>query len=210
MKIFTLLLSRTKVKSYHTIENTDERIIKGILQNSNQIISELYQQNYLKVKKMVRTFKNTRLDPEDVFQEGMTRAILNIRNGKFRGESSFSTYLSSICRNICLKQLSKKSEYELNDNYDVIEEDNHFEIIQQVLKLRQQLGVNCRTIIDLRFTLEENELNKDPNKCASFDEIAKKTQITAINARQRFKRCLDKLRELAQQSPDFNEYFIPS
>ena len=68
---------------------------------------------------------------EDIYQDGFTIAVVNIRNGKFRGESSFSTYLNSICRNICLKKLKESRSVEFTEGHEKLEEvDNHL-IIQK-------------------------------------------------------------------------------
>ncbi len=184
--------------------NCDKKIIEGILQNSNKVMTSVYKQNFVKIKKMVGSFKNTTLDPEDVFHEGFSRAIVNIREGKFRGESSFSTYLNGICKNICMKQLSKKKTYELSLNYEIADDENHFELLEMVLQVRKRMDRKCRTIVDLRFDLNESSNNEG---LTTFEEIAEKLNLSVVNARQRFSRCLAKLRELVGSSPEINEYF---
>jgi len=209
MKISALKVSHKQGDSYHYTDDYEISIIDGILQNSNQVISEIYNQNFRKIKRMVLSFNNTMLDPDDIFQEGLTRAIINVQSGKFKLESSFSTYLSSICRNVCLKQLSKKRTFELNDKFDqTVENEKNFEALNAILEIKEQLDRKCREIIDLRFSMLDNHNTETPNKCMPFDEIAEKMQLTTINARQRFKRCLDKLRNLAYKTPELTDYFI--
>jgi len=202
---FRLSLSLKKNKS--SLKDNDKNIINGIHNNSNQIMIPVYQQNFVKIKKMVRLFRNTTLDPEDIFQEGLTRTIMNIRAGKFKENSSFATYLYGICRNICLKQLSKIQTTELKQNQDFVEEDNHFNLLDNLLKVKEQMDDRCKTIIDLRFSLKGNIDKGDSNKCYSFDEISDKLHLSAANARQRFKRCIDKLRERISSTPELKEYF---
>ena len=151
---------------------------------------------------MVYTFRNTTLDPDDIFQEGLTRAIINIREGRFRGESSFLTYLNSICRNICLKELSRKQSGLIGAR-DIIVENNlaDFEALDQLFKIRNQLDEKCRTIIDLRFGLE----TEGTGKSKAFEEIAAELGLSPDNARQRFKRCLDKLREFVRGNLELKE-----
>jgi RNA polymerase sigma factor (sigma-70 family) len=185
------------------IQDQDEKeLIDGILGNSNIVISKIYHSNAQKVKRMVWSFKNLSLDPDDIFQEGLTIALLNVHEGKFRGESSFSSYLNSICRNLCLKQLSKKRHVELTDNHDLIETaDVNLGVIEKVLEFKNKIGEKCREVIDLRFSLGEHINHENPNKCLSFEMIAEQLSITQVSARQRFKRCLDQLRELVDSSP---------
>ncbi len=185
----------------------DERIIEGILQNSNEIMTDVYKQYFKKIEKMVYSFHNTILEPEEIFQEGFTLAIINVKVGKFKGESSFYTYLNSICRNICLKQLSKKRDTGLSPGIAIKDEDDYFnkrdtrEIIDIVLKLKQKMDDKCKTIIDLRFLLGNDNAEKDPRESLlPFNEIGERLQLSAVNARKRFSRCLAKLKEMADSS----------
>lgn len=197
MRIFSSSMSHLKSDQYHKANISDEQIISGILNNDDKIIGSVYKEYYQRIKKMIYTFRNITLDPDDIFQEGLTRAIINIREGRFRGESSLLTYLNSICRNICLKELSRKRTEPIEDQ-KLNEEDKSidFELIDELLIIRNQMEEKCRTIIDLRFGLNDNH----PIKDSSFDEIAAFLGLTAENARQRFKRCMDKLREFVKNS----------
>lgn len=197
MKIFSSSMSHFKSDPYQKANISDEQIIHGIINYDDLIIRSIYKEYYQRIKKMIYTFKNITLDPDDIFQEGLTRAIINIREGRFRGESSFLTYLNSICRNICLKDLSRKRTESI-ENQQLNEEEKSidFEFLDEILQIRNQLEEKCKTIIDLRFGLNE----KHPIKDLSFDEIATFLGLTTDNARQRFKRCLDKLREFVKNS----------
>ena len=200
-------LSRILGGGYSIGELTEEMIIQGIIDRSEKVISLLYKENLPKIKNLVWSFRNVVLDAEDIFQDGFTIAIMNISNGKFRGESSFSTYLNSICRNICLKKLSSTSTKEFTDAYDRMEEVEQHDLIQKLLALRNQLDQKCKEIIDLRFTLG-GKINEDaPNKCLSFEEIGEYLGLTTDNARQRFKRCLDGFRKMVMDSNDIQEHY---
>lgn len=95
---------------------SNDVLIKGILNNDSLIIRQIYLENYEKIKVMVLNFNNIRIDPQDVFQEGLTRAVINIRKGVFKGESKFSIYLYGICRNICLNEYKEKKLLVSNEN----------------------------------------------------------------------------------------------
>ncbi len=209
MKIISIPLSHSSAKKYNRLDYSDPEILDGIFRNENEVIKHIYKKYFTKIKQMVFTFKHTALYPEDIFQEGLTRAVINIREGKFRGESSFYTYLNSICRNICLKELNlmKGRNDELKEEVADANETN-FEAIVLLLEIRKRLNDGCREILDLRFDLneKEDEPQTAPTGCRSFEEIAGLLDLTAANARQRFKRCFDKLRELVMNEPDLNEY----
>lgn len=202
MKIIPFQMSQSSGPGYQRANITDESIIMGIINHDEAAIGAVYREYHQKIKKMVYTFRNTTLDPDDIFQEGLTRAIINIREGRFRGESSFMTYLNSICRNICLKELSRKQTDPIGSR-DLPVENNpiNFEALDQLLKIRNQLDEKCWSIIDLRFGLE----SEDTGKSKAFEEIAAELGLSPDNARQRFKRCLDKLREFVNDNVELKE-----
>ena len=208
MKTYTNNLSHLIGNQHSNVELSEQLLVQEIIQNSERVISKLYNDNFIKVKKMVWAFKNLALDPDDIFQEGFTKAIFNIQEGKFRGESSFSTYLNSICRNLCLKQLSKVNNVELNESHDIPDETQDIEMLKRLIEMKNQMGEKCRQVIELRFTLGEVIHVEEPNKCLSFDTIAERLNITTVSARQRFKRCLDHLREMIVNSPHYKEHFL--
>lgn len=205
MKIIPFQLSHSSLAKYKRANITDENIIAGIINHDEAAIGLVYKEYHQKIKKMVYTFRNTALDPDDIFQEGLTRAIINIREGRFRGDSSFLTYLNSICRNICLKELAKKQNAQISENDFIPDSDNiDFDALNHLLLIRKRLEEKCRTIIDMRFGLDGNETGKG----SAFEEIAVSLGITAENARQRFKRCLDKLREYVFGNNDLKNLFF--
>jgi len=183
------------------IKNADQEIIDGILQNDSKTIALIYKNNFDRIKSMVRGFKNISLDAEDVFQEGLTRAIINVRKGNFKGDSSFPTYLYGICRNLCLKDYHKSKaivDKEISDIKEEIEED-HFESLQLIIKLKDLLDDQCKRIIDLRFGIQQKE-----GVSTRFESIAKFLGINADNARQRFRRCFGKLKSLVSDHKELN------
>ncbi|HCT72019.1 MAG TPA: hypothetical protein DF409_14660 [Bacteroidales bacterium] len=65
--------------------------------------------------------------------------------------------------------------------------------------LKEKMDEKCRQIIDLRFGLGRPDMNKSnepgENHSVKFEDIAVMLGIEADNARQRFRRCIEKLRE---------------
>ncbi len=181
------------------------KIVEGILRNDTATIKHIYREDFGKISSMVNNFKYINLEPDDVFQEGLTRAVINIRKGVFKGDSSFSTYLYGICRNLCLKEYNRSKFHttsEINDINEEVEDDN-FDSIQIMLKLMDKLDDNCKAIIDLRFGIGNNGENHIA--VTRFDAIAAKLNISADNARQRFGRCFSKLKKLIVSNPMFNQ-----
>jgi RNA polymerase sigma factor (sigma-70 family) len=203
-------VSQTIRNKYNKIAYSEKDLIEGIILNQDWAIREIYKTQYVAIKKMVYTFKNTTLEPEDIFQEGLTRAIMNIRNDKFNRHSTFSTYLNGICRNICLKQLHQKKNIPIPEEQtpENQEEDLYYEMLSLINSIKKRLNTNCSEIIDLRFNQNEQPDKSNPKKkLTGFDEIAGRLNITSDNARQRFKRCLEQLRKMVFEHPEYRTLF---
>jgi len=191
---------------------SEQEIIKGIIEDDDMVIRYLYKKYYTGIRRLVYSFRNLRLDPDDIFQDGLTRAVLNVKNGKFHGKSAFYTYLNSICHHICIQELkSDHGDYPVFD--DVPDDDNIQETSQDAVfllgKIKEKMDPACRQIIDTRFgigldhILDEVQLGHHQN--LKFEEIGKILGIEPDNARQRFKRCMEKLREMLISNPAWND-----
>ena len=174
-------------------------LVEGLRDGNPAIIKRIYKDNFGKIKAMVINFNNMDLDAEDVFQDGLTITLLNIKKGKFKGESLLSTYIYGICRNICLKEYRKNRHVFSRDTIEVaeeMEEMDHYQEIKTMLQVKTKLKEDCRKIIDLRFGIGIENPTKDETR---FDNIARKLGIQADNARQKFRRCFKRLQELMRQ-----------
>jgi RNA polymerase sigma factor (sigma-70 family) len=204
-------MSQTIQKRYKRVAFSEQELIEGLRQNEDWAVREIYVTQFKAIKKMVYTFKNISLEPDDIFQEGLTRAILNIQAGKFKNNSAFNTYLNGICKNICRKQLEKQNMLPIANEPESTESinENYYEMLSFVNQLKAQLNLLCREIIDLRFkqnSEQPTEKNKG-NKLPGFEEIARKLDITSDTARQRLKRCLDQLRKMIFEHPEYQTLF---
>ena len=192
------------MKVVQTDKITDE-IVAGIMSNDSKTLAIVYDKYLNSIRKLVSNYSRLKLDAGDVFQEGLSRVIVNIRNGKFRGDSSFHSYFYAVCRNICLKEINKVHE----DNREIIERneeddsDKEWELIQLLLELRNKIDADCRDLIDLRFNIDRSYEGKE--RLTPFEYIAERLHIQTDNARQRFRRCMGKLSSLFMKDPAYKE-----
>ena len=203
MKIDTKKMSHPFVFGYNKIKFTEIEILEGISTNNDNMIRYIYTNFFPGIKSMVYSFHTLFLDAEDVFQEGLTRAVINVREQKFNGTSSFYTYLTSICRNVCLKEIQKSVKTNDVSTTALASEDNENhdeELIHRMILLKNRMDEVCKQIIDLRFGLQRNEtvlpVKAFPVENMKFEEIARQLNIETDNARQRFKRCFEKFKML--------------
>lgn len=194
-------LSRSFVLGYNKEKYTEAEILQGIITNNDKMILYIYKNFFPGIKSMVYSFHSLYLDAEDIFQEGLIRAIINVRENRFKGTSSFYTYLTSICRNVCLKEIQKTVKTNDVSTSVIAMEDTEThdeELIYRMVMLKDKMDETCKQIIDLRFGLRRNETvlpeEAKPVENMKFEEIARQLNIETDNARQRFKRCFEKLK----------------
>jgi len=211
-----MILVTKRIKPVPIEKFSEEDLIKGLELGDGKIITLIYKRNIAAIRNMVNQYSNIILEADDVIQEGLTRAILNIRDKKFNGASSIHTYLYSICKNICLKECQKsKMFYPAKTSTDLIDEqqEDYYDLLQLVLKIKQQMEQRCIEIIDLRFSIspiltsDHDHLHKKVQIMMPFEDIAKKLEILPDNARQRFKRCLEKLIGAVNKDKQIEDFF---
>jgi RNA polymerase sigma factor (sigma-70 family) len=196
-------LSQFRVSWYNKQKYTEDDILDGIINNTDKVIMYMYKSYFHQIKAMVFSFHSTVLDAEDIFQDGLVAAIFNVKEKRFNGDCSFRTYLTSICRNICLKQLMRPKEIpdsEMVPSFPDQPDDDVEELIGRLMFLKEKMNENCRQIIDLRFGLVKSNIDMnemlDSSSNVRFEELANYLNIKPANARQRFKRCLEELRKI--------------
>ncbi|MCX6240374.1 MAG: sigma-70 family RNA polymerase sigma factor [Bacteroidetes bacterium] len=185
-------------------------LIEGLKNGNGKVIQFIYKRNLQSIRNMVINYPNLILEAEDVLQEGLVRAITNIRSGKFNSLSSVHTYLYSICRYICLKEYYKTKQLDSSEMQDSIKyqkEDTYYQLLDIVNEMKKKLETACIEIIDLRFRLFEDPLlHQESRKLMDFETIAATIGISPDNARQRFSRCIGKLISAVHQLKGLDEY----
>ena len=205
-------MSQSSLLRYNKEKYNETEILNGIFNNNDPMIRYIYRSYFPGIKSMVGAFHNLSLDAEDVFQEGLTRAVINVREQKFNGTSTFYTYLTSICRNVCLKELKRPVNIHEVDNNSIETEGSETiseDLISCMTAIKSKMDDACKQIIDLRFGLLQNGEFKnekvDAFENTRFEEIAKQLNIEADNARQRFRRCMEKFKMVLSKDPEWRE-----
>lgn len=125
--------------------------------NFNGVVRYLYKKNYKSVKVYIIQNSGSAEDAEDVFQEVIVTFIELVKLGKFRGESSISTFLFAIGRNVWLNELKKRGRSQLrNEKFEksrgFVDEDIskylvNREMRAQIIELLDKIGETCKKIL---------------------------------------------------------------
>src|SRR5450432_168611 len=138
---------------------TDSSLIQALRSDDppDDAIRHLYRLYFALTAAYVTQNSGSEQDAEDIFQEVILVFIEVLKKEKFRGESSISTFLYSLTRNIWLNELKKRGRSKLRDaifekGKDQSDPDTsqlivHREMKAEMMQLIDKLGENCKKIL---------------------------------------------------------------
>jgi len=138
---------------------TDLSLIQALRSDTipDEAIRHLYRTQFNLTAAYIRQNSGSDQDAEDIFQEVVLVFIEVLKKDKFRGESSISTFLYALTRNIWLNELKKRGRSKHRDevfekNKDKTDMDvGHLivnrEMKSQLMQLVDTLGETCKKIL---------------------------------------------------------------
>jgi RNA polymerase sigma factor (sigma-70 family) len=138
---------------------SDNEVIETIRsgRNFDETIRYLYKANFSRVHAYISQNSGTNEDGQDIFQEVIVTFIELVKLQKFRGESSITTFLLALSRNIWLNELKKRGRSNLRDEKfekarSTVDEDVSTYMVRremrmQVMELLDKLGETCKKIL---------------------------------------------------------------
>ena len=153
------------------MEFTDAGLIQALRSDAkpDAAIRYLYRTQFRITASYIRQNSGTIEDAEDIFQEVILVFIEILKKDKFRGESSVSTFLYALSRNIWLNELNKRDKSKKRDKKFEIEKGTtdldvshaiaNREINIQLMEQMDKLGETCRKIL-LAFYFESMSIRE--------------------------------------------------
>ncbi len=178
----------------------DQTLVHWIQNGQNQVndameyILETYGE---RIKAFIMKLSGSREEAEDVLYEGLAAFILNVRKGRYRGESTIQTYITSICKGIWFKKFKRM---QVHDKWMENEmKENKTETVNHVLTRELQSG------LDMLMKKLKDKCKEVLNLWAwsyNMQEIAE--QLNYSNAQVVMNKknlCLKELRKLLHDDP---------
>lgn len=183
---------------------SDEYLVRSLRSPEASTRDSALRYMYREFRAMARKFvaENGGSQPEadDIFQDALIALYEQVREGKFKGESSLRLYLYAICRNLWRKRW-RKASHSLNDLEGMenmpdpvqgiekkFETDSRARLVQALLK---KVGEDCRRIVTMYYYDRINMKDIMGRFGLSSEQVAKTKKY----------RCMQRLMALIQNDP---------
>ncbi|MCS6795368.1 MAG: sigma-70 family RNA polymerase sigma factor [Raineya sp.] len=168
----------------------DEEILKRIRKGDETALQYLYKHNYRMILRLIVKNNGTESEAQDIFQDALILFWENVRKPDFTLTSKISTYLYSVCQNLWLKELKKKSRIADKDIPEDTLTDTQSWEREEKIKIMQtciaKLGELCRKILQYYYFDE-----------LSMQDIADKLGLAnAESAKSKKYKCKKELDEI--------------
>lgn len=179
---------------------SDSLLVQGLVQHEDAALNYLYEEVGPKVKQYIMSVGGNEAEANDIFQDGIVSAFVNIKSGKYQvsDNAKFSTYLIQICKYKwydTLKSAHKSKRggemIDIPDDSNIIEsmeENEKYSILHAVIK---SLGEQCQEILRLFYWEKE-----------SIEGISKVLKMVPASVKNGKYRCMQQLKAKAAN----NEY----
>jgi RNA polymerase sigma factor (sigma-70 family) len=178
---------------------SDLDILNAIQKGQDEkVLSFLYSDVLPKVKGYIIKSQGTIDEAKDIFQDAVIRFYDVVKEGKFEGKSSISTYIFAISKNLWINSMKKKNKYiheeqsEIRDSStNLLEDMISQEKVDAVNNLLKQVGEGCEQL--LKYSIYDN---------LSMKEICEKMGYSSENVAKTYNyRCKQKLMQLVEGNP---------
>ena len=187
---------------------SDSKIVEYLNEGGrkeSRAIQQLLDQNRSKISSYVLKNSGNSSDAETILVEGVTELVFNVRKGKFRGDSTLSTYLFAICRSLWLKSLKKNKRYADDDGIILMEDSsdsplqmfNEQQIKSEVSYLLSSVGEACKKVLEMwsqHYSMQDISV-----------QLGYKNSQIAMNKKN---RCLTKLKEIVKDNASHRELLL--
>jgi RNA polymerase sigma factor (sigma-70 family) len=127
---------------------TDAEILDRIQKGDEKVLEYLYKKYFKMMSNIVMKNNGTEDEAKDIFQDALIVFWQKVSGGSFVLTSRVSTFLYSVCYNLWLKELDRKSRFthEERDNADPVDYDRQ-ERIKAINDCIAKLGETCRLLL---------------------------------------------------------------
>jgi|GEM_PF-4144584 len=180
---------------------SDQEKVSKIISGDDQLLKEVYLENFEKIAALVRKYEGDIDDAKDVMQEGLIIMIRNFQDHRFNFKSKINTYLYGICHNV-MRARSRKQVRTAGLNDDVLkiveEEVETIDVEEKnlLMKYLKQMTEECQRILMAHYgyNIAYKTIEEEMNYSSGFGRV-------------KGNRCKNKIRKLMSQDPYYRKKF---
>lgn len=182
---------------------TDEQLVAAYAKGENNAFDVLLSRHKTKLFNYILQIVRDRDLADDIFQETFVKAIVTIRQGRYKDFGKFSAWLSRIARNLAIDSFrAEKSEAEIsadNTDFDIFNRRELSEDTIEDAMIDLQIESDVRALIDELPDSQKEVLTMRYYKDMSFKEIAEVTGVSINTSLGRMRYAILNLRRMAKE-----------
>ncbi len=182
---------------------TDEQLVAAYANGENTAFDVLLSRHKTKLFNYILQIVRDRDLADDIFQETFVKAIVTIRQGRYKDFGKFSAWLSRIARNLAIDSFrAEKSEAEIsadNADFDIFNRRELSEDTIEDAMIDLQIESDVRALIEELPESQKEVLTMRYYKDMSFKEIAEVTGVSINTSLGRMRYAILNLRRMAKE-----------
>ena len=139
--------------------HADQRYLLGLIENSGQVVKEIYERYAGKVKHYIMQNSGSEDDAADIFQEALIDIYQQARNKNLQLTCPFEAFLLLVCKRKWLNKLKKRGLFRVTSDPEGLSNigEDVFALAEQLqqqderaglfMTMFEKLGEKCREVI---------------------------------------------------------------
>jgi RNA polymerase sigma factor (sigma-70 family) len=170
---------------------SDQEVLDKIRKGDESALDYLYTKHYRMLVNVITKNNGTEDEAKDIYQDALVNFWQKSRKPDFELTAKISTYLYSVCQNLWLKELNRKSRLGAEDlNAGFLPDYDEKEKNSLVEKCLNQLGESCKKILMLYYFDD-----------LSMEDIAKEMGFAnADTAKTKKYKCKNELEKIVKKN----------
>lgn len=182
---------------------SDHQLVKDFIDGNPKAMDTLLNRHKRKVYNYLKHMVQDQVLAEDLFQDTFVKVINSLRNGNYKDEGRFISWVMRIAHNLAIDHFRKGKNYRevshMQGEHDLFNDSrlsdksidfiiSKEQVLDDVKKLIRELPEEQRAIVVMRLYLD-----------MSFKEIAEHTNVSINTALGRMRYALINLRKLVEE-----------
>jgi len=183
----------------HTIEKTDEYLVKEFITGSQNAFNDLLNRHKEKVFSYILYLVKDHETAQDVFQDTFFKVINTLKSGTYKEEGKFIQWVMRIAHNLVIDFFRKGKKFptiEPKDENDVFDFLDMAEPSIEDIMIDEQISYNVRRLVDQLPPEQKEVLIMRHYLDMSFKDIAERTGVSINTALGRMRYAIINLRKL--------------